>query len=86
MKYFAFLLLFLIFTTAQAVSATKPYTITWKESDEWIAKESSRKVIAFENACYPSGDFLPRFSVTTPVEDGNSSYKVEIHNPVYVPL
>ena len=61
------------------------HTIEWKKSDTWTTNTSARKVITFENARYPLNDFMPYFSIKTPMDE-NFSYEMKVINPVYIPL
>ena len=86
MRYFAISLLSFIFALAQAAPVVNSHTIKWKTCDRWENNGVVQKIVAFENARYLSGDLLPHFFVSIPLEDDNQSYKVEIKNAVYIPL
>jgi len=88
MKYKILLLLFIstfISTLYSQTSDTLSCIINWKGVEKWITNSSTKDVISFSDAQFPSEDLLPYFNKRISI-DRNFTYKVEILNPSYADL
>src|ERR1035437_6045625 len=88
MKYriliFTFFLSYISVLFAQTEQITS-HKLNWKGIEKWYAGTSSINVMAFDSAQYPTENHIPYFNRRM-VCDPNSSYQVQIKNPVYFPL
>lgn len=59
--------------------------IKWTEIETWSTSQSSKQVLAFAGAQYPSESDLPYFTEQM-ITDNNTGYKVLVENPVFIPI
>ena len=87
-KHFLFLFFpFLLFIGKSEAQTTFSFAqkINWIGVQKWFADSSYINVISFENACYPSDNFLPYFNYKQEMEP-SFSYEASIANPVWIPV
>ena len=88
MRYRIFFLSFLSFIWSQLYAQEIqdfPIKLNWNSVQKWTADSSSINVFSFDQAQYPSDNYLPY--VVKRIEMNKAySYSIEINNPIYIPL
>lgn len=70
-------------SNAQTTTLAKK-DIKWQGFETWSTPQTSKKVISFDEAQYPGNNDLPYF--VEKFEKENANYRVEVVNPVFLPV
>lgn len=88
MRYRIFFLSFFCFIWSQFYAQeiqNFPIKLHWNSVQKWTSDSSSINVFSFDQAQYPSDNYLPYVVKRIEINKANS-YTIEIKNPVYIPL